>query len=214
MTDQTDGIPFAEIRFVGMPAPIFSVAPCYAGTGSRTVAVVGDSITLLAQSQVERALAAAGYRYTVSAQSGWTIGMQLPAFSAALGNPAGAPDAWVVELGTDNAIAGVFGSMPSANWTSEMDQLFAAVGDRCTIVVNVSVTSTASLKLPSSPVAQAIDRVLAAWVVAHPNMHLVDWNSLVAHHPEWLRSDGVHPNATGAAALGLLYASALQDYCR
>ena len=43
--------------------------------------------------------------------------------------------------------------------------------------------------------------------IAHPNVTVVDWYSLVKDHPEWLTSDGIHPNDEGIQA----YANLVHD---
>lgn len=41
----------------------------------------------------------------------------------------------------------------------------------------------------------------------HPNIHVVDWYSLISQHPEWLVQDGIHPNDEGTKQ----YAKLLKD---
>ncbi|MGN0937904.1 MAG: acyltransferase family protein [Selenomonas sp.] len=43
--------------------------------------------------------------------------------------------------------------------------------------------------------------------IAHPNVTVIDWYSLVKDHPEWLTSDGIHPNDEGIKA----YANLVHD---
>ncbi len=49
-------------------------------------------------------------------------------------------------------------------------------------------------------VNQTIDQLAKT----HKNVHKVDWYSLIKEHPEWLISDGIHPEEEGQNAYAQL----------
>lgn len=89
-------------------------------------------------------------------------------------------------------------------WLPEHDSMFAdqveALAPKRVLVVNTEVSRTWE--------SDANEQIAA--VAAELNhVDLVDWNQHVAPHPEWMRSDGVHPTSTGLAQLaGLITARA------
>lgn len=47
-------------------------------------------------------------------------------------------------------------------------------------------------------------------VARHQNAYIIDWGSLAAQHPEWILSDGLHPNEEGAKAYARLVHDEIQ----
>ena len=45
---------------------------------------------------------------------------------------------------------------------------------------------------------QMNNQYLAELSKARANFHVIDWYPLARSHPDWLHSDGTHPNLTGA----------------
>jgi lysophospholipase L1-like esterase len=45
---------------------------------------------------------------------------------------------------------------------------------------------------------QMNNQYLAELSKARANFHVIDWYPLARSHPDWLYSDGTHPNLTGA----------------
>ena len=41
------------------------------------------------------------------------------------------------------------------------------------------------------------NKYLAELEQARPNFHLIDWYPLAKSNPDWLQSDGTHPNMDG-----------------
>lgn len=47
-------------------------------------------------------------------------------------------------------------------------------------------------------------------VSRHRNVYIIDWGSLASQHPEWILSDGLHPNAEGSQAYAQLVHDEIQ----
>jgi hypothetical protein len=204
ITDGTFVVPYPHDA-AGV-SPLWNIASCEEGNpGGAKVAVVGDSITLFSQPDIQWALGAS-YSYQISGMPGFGVGQQLPAVQGMVDNPQGAPSDFVVELGTNDALNHWGG------WRTSYRRLLDMVGERCTVLVNVNVTPADD----AHHEALAINRWLAAQVAAHPNLHLLDWNRALNtgnHRAAWLDPTGIHPNAAGSAVLALLYRAALNRFC-
>ena len=88
------------------------------------------------------------------------------------------PEVVVVELGTNGGTN-----------QSRVDRMMAAVADIPSVyLVNISA--------PFDWVPEAND-LLGAAALRRENVWLVDWYQASAPHPEWFRSDLVHPNSAG-----------------
>ena len=102
-----------------------------------------------------------------------------------------AADLVVIHLGTNG-------------WVREYDSMFAgqveSLAPQRVLVVNTKV---------QRPWESEANRQIAAVAAELTHVDLVDWNQHVSPHPEWMRSDGVHPTSTGLAQLaGRIEASA------
>lgn len=52
--------------------------------------------------------------------------------------------------------------------------------------------------------------VMKSVVARHQNVYIIDWGSLASQHPEWIMSDGLHPNEEGAKAYAQLVHDEIQ----
>lgn len=52
--------------------------------------------------------------------------------------------------------------------------------------------------------------IMKSVVARHKNVYIIDWGSLAIQHPEWIMSDGLHPNETGAKAYAQLVHDEIQ----
>jgi hypothetical protein len=75
---------------------------------------------------------------------------------------------------------------------------------RC--VVWVDVVRPERVGAPQEEINAAIDKVVAG----RSNVRVLRWSEMVAEHPEWLSSDGIHPNQEGAKARAEAFAQAAQ----
>jgi lysophospholipase L1-like esterase len=108
------------------------------------------------------------------------------------------PPLWVVALGTNDldATAAVPGAT-DALINAMLDEI--GPGHR---VLWVNVYSGSSL-----PNSRAFNERLSAVAAQRPMMTVADWYSLVAAHPGWLVTDGIHPNSTGAVQRNIFVAA-------
>ena len=63
-------------------------------------------------------------------------------------------------------------------------------------------------------VAYDINDAIRAAAASDPRVHVIDWDALVAPNAMAYTSDGIHPNAAGAAWLGAATRSAVDADCR
>ncbi len=92
------------------------------------------------------------------------------------------------------------------SWRNDYVQMFnrelAALPNHTVFVVNVAADRSW---------AAAANTGLAKVVQSNSNVQLIDWNSAVSQHPEWLRADGVHPTAAGLRQLAELVEDGLNS---
>jgi hypothetical protein len=100
-----------------------------------------------------------------------------------------ATDIVVIHLGTN-------GWQP--DYIDMFDEQLMSLAPKQVLIVNTEV---------ARPWEGAANVALARISQTHDNASLIDWNSAVAPHPEWMSSDGVHPTAGGLRALADLIES-------
>jgi lysophospholipase L1-like esterase len=170
-----------------------------------TVAVVGDSITLLAGADISTALSH-GYRSDVKAQIGKRIDQMLPTLAEELRTH---PFAVVVNLGTNDAEQ----ATTHPDWRSGFARMVELLGPaRCVVL-----TTIGTLVPGSAPrtVASQINGAIAGAVSSHQNFHVVDWNAAVrgANGGSLLGADRVHPSTAGELTLAALSRAVVDDAC-
>jgi hypothetical protein len=156
---------------------------------------VGDSITSLSQASISSALSRDGYAPTISAVPGAKIGQSLNAVTQLAQQ---SPQAWILELGTDDA--GANDDTWPVPFLAEWHAVSAA---SCVLYVTVSPRT--------GPVAQQIDSASANLAATHGNVHVLDWGTDEYSNPSWVTWDGVHPTPTGQAELAGLEATIQRD---
>jgi hypothetical protein len=174
---------------------------------SASVAVVGDSITVLVRDDLRRELSPR-YRADVRAQNGKRIDeMLVPLRGALQAKPRDA----VVNLGTNDALQAV--THPS--WHAGFSSMVRALEPvKCAVLVNISTA------LPHGPrtnkVAGDINAAIGRAVAEHPNMHVIDWDARVrgAGGAALVEEDRIHPSARGQVALATEIRQALDTECR
>jgi hypothetical protein len=150
------------------------------------VAIIGDSITVLLETDLFRVLH--HYDLTIDAVKGSTMAYHLPRIEQLTGD--GQPRDWVIELGTNDA----YHENPNPNWASDFANEVAALQtQRCVVFLTVNP------RLGS--VASGLNDAIASAVASHPNFHAVDWGDIEFRNPRWLQSDGIHPTKAGALEL-------------
>ena len=157
------------------------------------VAVVGDSITILASNRITADVSPT-HALIANAVFGATIQDQLPWLQSHL-----ADSPIVVEnLGTNN--------INHAGWETEETALLDAVASQpCVELVTIQHGS------PNDAVT-AFNAALVQATVTNPDLHIVDWAAAVAADPS-LVFDGVHPSDSGTAWLGRHIADAIANDC-
>ena len=152
-------------------------------------ACIGDSVMLGASPALRQVLPGCFIDAAVSRYVGGGIeAAQGLAAQGHLGNIV------VIALGTNGPIAG------AERYAAQTNELLAYLGPtRHIFWVNVYC--------PKLTWQQVNNDCIRDMPIAHPNVTVVDWYSLVKDHPEWLTSDGIHPNDEGIKA----YANLVHD---
>jgi hypothetical protein len=186
---------------VTSPATTLPVATSPGGTGaaganpSGNVAIVGDSITNLARSDLTHDLR--HYNLYLDAIGATTMAQHLAKIEHVATD--GQSWDWVVELGTNDALP----YKPNPNWASDFaHEVDALATQPCVVFVTVNPRF--------GSIAQGINQAIAHAVASHPNFHTLDWGDMEFRKPEWLRSDGIHPSTSGAVELAKLMHEAIR----
>jgi lysophospholipase L1-like esterase len=156
------------------------------GNAVTKVAIIGDSISKLAEPDLTHALRE--YTLVIDAVGGTTMSEHLSTIEAIEGD--GQNLDWVVELGTNDALKG------NDNWSSDFtNEIGALQTQRCVVLVTVNPRF--------GPISTGINEGIANAVATHANFHSLDWGNIELRNPQWL-SDGIHPSKSGRAELAKL----------
>ena len=156
------------------------------------VACIGDSVLLGASSDVRKVLPGAIVDGEVSRYVGGGIPVA-QSFEAQgrLGKVV------VIALGTNGPIAG------QQRYEEQTQELLKVLGpDRKIFWVNIYG--------PNLTWQDTNNEYLRKLASTHANITVVDWYSEVSKHPEWLSSDGIHPNDEGCAAYARIIRECLE----
>jgi len=152
--------------------------------------VIGDSNTFLAGSEIERALAAAGFTAVVRGISGSGVKDNatdwLPAAAAIV---AARPAVVVVALGTNDALL----RTDAEAFQARLDELLAALGP----VPVVWVTHTEGGGAHDPADERRVNDVIRSAPAAHPNVTVLDLAPLLAAQPQLLDDDRLHYSGRG-----------------
>lgn len=172
------------------------VAPTRAGAVEpRTVLHYGDSLTVGTGAYLSSFLP--GWSITESGRVGRHAGEGADAVRSLR---ASLPEVLVISLGTNDDPRAVSGFAADVRRIEE-----AAGRERCVVWATVA-------RPPFNGVSyDGYNSVLRRAAATYANFRVFDWQALSRTHPEWFRSDGVHPSAEGyrtrAAALAKLVKS-------
>lgn len=153
----------------------------------RNIAGIGDSVMLGAAMELKKVLPDCYLDAKVSRYvgAGTGIAKQL-ASQGLLGHTV------LIALGTNGPLDG--------QYEQQTEQLLAYLGpDRQIYWVNVYC--------PKTGWQDSNNAYLKKIAAAHPNVHIIDWATVAAKHPEWLSGDGIHPNDEGTK----VYARLIRD---
>jgi hypothetical protein len=194
------------IAALGVVVTVVIIVATPTRLSTRTVGVVGDSITVLARREMSTVLGDA-YRADVHAKSGQRIDQMLPTLARVLRDK---PFAVVVNLGTNDALQ----AQTHPEWRSgfaRMVGLLAAA--RCVVLTTISTVLPGTSERRAT--ASEINRAIAAAVVSHQRFHVVDWNAAVhgANGARLLVADRIHPSPAGQLTLAVLTRATLDHDC-
>jgi hypothetical protein len=190
------------------PVPATQIAagppagPSLAGTTAPTphnnepVLVVGDSLAEGTMYYLPSILK--GHQLTSRYHIGYALRNALPWLEQ---TASALPPIVVVNLGNNDA------PMPSI-LGPEIRKTLDVLGDRCVIWPTIQARGS----YDGYPWA-SFNQVLHAETATRPNVHVLDWVGVVAKHPEWLASDGIHVSGVGYQTRARLVAAAIDD-CR
>lgn len=167
------------------PAPAVAAAPAPVASSPGGALCIGDSVMQSASPKYYNLL---GMCAVVDA----TVSRSWGAGSSALRNHAPYPERVVIHLGTNG-----FSN------AGEIDAALQALKDvRRVVLVTVQLNGTRRWE---SSVNAEILAAGARW----PNVRIADWRSVSTGHPEYFRSDRIHPSRDGAVAYANVIAGAL-----
>jgi succinate dehydrogenase hydrophobic anchor subunit len=188
-------------------AVVLIIVAALARGSTRTVPVVGDSITFFAGNDITVALGDT-YRADVHSGIGRRIDEMLPTLQSAVRRR---PFALVVNLGTNDALQ----VQTHPDWRTGFARMIAIITPaRCVVLTTISTLVHDSNVAPA--VASEINDAIVAAVAAHSNLHVVDWNAAVhaAKGASLLIADRIHPSTAGDLTLAALDRAALDHDCR
>lgn len=178
-----------------------------------SVVMVGDSITQGSVDELQAAFTAIGVndaridgdrgrRIEVGNGKGGGPVSGVRTIYGMLGEPVD-PDAWVIELGTNDV--GSYADQEA--YTTLIEQILSMLPtERPLVWVN-------TYRPDHLDHTDLFNAALRESIAERPNAVVVDWYSLAADpDQDILRSDDLHPNSAGSAALALLVAEALQRF--
>jgi len=180
---------------------------CSTGSGLPRVAVIGDSITALAQPDISAALDPSfdvHYTFRIGVRTDQMLGLIASDLQAN-----GPMSAAVINLGTNDAIKGG----PSAPALANFDALLTMSRS-----VPCEVLTTISLRADirgGSDVAAALNRKILDLAIADPGHYkVVDWNGFLssldrAQLGQYLQRDLIHQTPAGAQWIATSYRAAL-----
>jgi lysophospholipase L1-like esterase len=205
---------------VGLAAISGSVVPpLYSGNQlGPKVGIVGDSITCLSARDIASDFSSA-YAYQIGCKDGITISQGTTYAQAIDKSVQGAPAAFIVNLGTNDALQSSHDIGPSNN--ADIGAAWKALTNLSSDLSNVPcviwVTVSEIPDLYGSHVAEGINDWIGAWTSSHPGNFELDWWSLLLQGNNatlWLSSrDGIHTTEAGQRELASLYLQAVQHDC-
>ncbi|MCH4072527.1 acyltransferase family protein [Pseudoramibacter sp.] len=177
-------------RALDPPAPKWHYAKSgnTAKVSTKGVTIIGDSVTLDASPELKKKFPDA----VINAEQSRHIGDELDWVKAQrkkhrLGQTV------VISLGTNGEL-----------YSQKVEALLKVLGkNRSVFWVNVYG--------PSLDWTDANNQYLIQLSQKHRNVTVIDWNSQLSAHPEWLWEDGIHPNPEGSKAYAALIYKKVQD---
>jgi len=173
---------------------------------ARSLTVVGDSLSVLGRQPIRDSLGRAGWKVLIDAFPGRTTADQIPAMRYASSDPARVV---IIELGTNDAIQISEGHLEPAHAFASIDQALDLFAGRCI----VWVTPDRDPQRRGAMNGTRIAAELTAQAAKRPNLHIADFASVLADHPEYLLDDQVHLTDDGSQALADLMTDAIAT-CR
>jgi lysophospholipase L1-like esterase len=214
----TSGGPLSAM--VGVTALAASaLPPHYAGNQlGPKVGIVGDSITCLSASDLESEFNSA-YAYQIGCKNGITI-TQGTAYAQSIdGSLQGAPSAFIVNLGTNDALQAShdIGTHNNDDVGAAWKALTTLSSDLSNVSCVIWVTVSEVPDVFGSHVAEGINDWIHAWTSSHKGNYELDWWGLLQQGNNgalWLSTkDGIHTTDAGQKELASLYLHAEQQDC-
>jgi len=179
------------------------------GAGSaehhRSITLVGDSLSILGREQVWATLPTAGWTVMIDAFPGRTTGMQLASLRRAASRH---QPATLVELGTNDALALAAGLITPIQESADLSAAVDLFARQCVVWIEPDHDP----QRRGADAGSRVDALLARQARLHPNLHLADFGSVLAAHPEYLVADRTHLTPAGYRQLASFMAQAL-DAC-
>ncbi len=154
------------------------------------VAVVGDSLAWQAAASIEATLSNARMPARVSVNPGHALSSPWAQSTLDVDEREGKYKVTVLETASNDAALVARDIVPVTRYTQLLDQLVAALDGRCLVIMNAKVDVDSIYYQPSA--ALAINQAIQETAVEHPNVRVVNWNSIAQVHRSWFWGDMLH----------------------
>jgi lysophospholipase L1-like esterase len=196
------------IVLVALVTVVGVIADQVTSPDGQAVAVLGDSITVLGQTQLNSSL---GHDFKLSANglTGAEISQRLPEATTLA---AGKPTQVIINLGTNDALQHV----PIAQSTAALQQMLALFHPaKCIHLVTINTHMDPPNGDVTRPWALALNKLIRKEATTNSNVDVIDWDGINAgavtkSHPAGLTFDGVHPTPAAERQLVSAYSDALE----
>jgi hypothetical protein len=183
------------------------VIPPYVGTG-RSVALAGDSITMLSGGVQAPAFQAAGFSQSITGNLGYTLATMKPWIDLYSDSR---PAVMLVNLGTNDTGQQVAGNHDYSLdlFKRRVDYYRTRFPGSCLVFTTITTHRTAVEGDPAkAPVWNGIAQSYNDYL--RSGGRVADWDQVLAGHPEYT-ADEVHPSDSGSAALSALMVAAAES---
>jgi hypothetical protein len=154
------------------------------------VAVVGDSLAWQADASIKSILSSLGQPFRGSVNPGHALSTPWAQETLRDDLHSGIYKVLVVETASNDAALAARGSVPVAEFESDLGRLAADMSARCLVVMTAKVNVDLIYYRPSAAVE--VNRAIRAVAAQHQNVRVIDWNRESEDHDSWFSADLLH----------------------
>jgi hypothetical protein len=154
------------------------------------VAVVGDSLAWQAAASIEETLSNARMPARVSVNPGHALSSPWAQNTLDVDEREGKYKVTVLETASNDAALVARDIVPVTRYSQLLTQLVASLDGRCLVIMNAKVDVDSIYYQPSA--ALAVNQAIQETAAEHPNVRVVNWNSIAQVHRSWFWGDMLH----------------------